>query len=66
MLPRSQHIALFALLLALAMPAEASGSGGAPETSGWGLFLLGLAGVIIGRQCVILRQRQERKEDRDK
>jgi len=46
-----------------AVPAAASGGTAVPEPSDLALFTLGLAGLIIGRQSVKRRRRDE--DDRD-
>lgn len=55
--------ALVFLLMLSAAPAAASGGTAVPEPSDLALFTLGLAGLIIGRQSVKRRRRDE--DDRD-
>ena len=65
MMVRLLFIALFVALFAFAAPGQASAGTAVPEPSDLALFLLGLIGVIIGRQGVLIRRRQERDEDRN-
>lgn len=63
MMARFLVLALFAALFVFAAPGQASAGTAIPEPSDLALFLLGLIGVIVGRQGVLIRRRQERDED---
>lgn len=59
------YLPLFACFFIMAVPVGASGGAAIPEPSDLTLFLLGLIGVIIGRQGVIARRRHEGDQEGD-
>ena len=56
-------LGLVPVYMLAAVPAAASGGATVPEPSDLALFALGLAGVIIGRQSVKRRNRNEDDSD---
>ena len=61
------RLALFLLMpvyMFLAAPVNASGGTAVPEPSDLALFILGLLGVILGREVAIRYKRRDREHDK--
>lgn len=57
-------LALVPVYMLLATPLQASGGAVVPEPSDFALFVLGVLGVIIGREGAVRYKRRERERDK--